>query len=146
METLETSDLIKILAVIVLGATGTYLLLPHKHGLTRPKLAHQIGFGLATLSVLAFTLLWKSHGVDLVSKFFFYLFAFSAVGGGILTILPRTSSSGYPGSARSANCSAVSRSSGVETVSMIGSPAEEGLTYYRQGTRPVQFEAGGAGI
>ena len=89
METLDTSDLIKILAVIVLGATGTYLLLPHRHGLTRPKLAHQIGFGLATLSVLAFTLLWKAHGVDVISKFFFYLFAFMAVGGGILTIISR---------------------------------------------------------
>jgi NADH-quinone oxidoreductase subunit J len=89
VETLENADLIKILAVIVLGATGTYLLLPHKHGLTRPKLAHQIGFGLATLAVFAFTLLWKAHGVDFISKVFFYLFAFSAVGGGILTIISR---------------------------------------------------------
>jgi NADH-quinone oxidoreductase subunit J len=89
VEPLENSDLIKILAVIVLGATGTYLLLPHKHGLTKPKLAHQIGFGLATLAVLAFTLLWRAHGVEAISKFFFYLFAFSAVGSGILTITSR---------------------------------------------------------
>ncbi len=89
METLQTADLIKILAVIVLGATGTYLLLPHRHGLTRPRLAHQVGFTLATLSILAFTLLWKSHGVELLSKAFFYLFAFSAVGGAILTITSR---------------------------------------------------------
>ena len=89
MDTPDTADLIKILAVILFGATGTYLLLPHRHGLTRPKLAHPIGFGLATLSVLAFTLLWRSHGVELLSKVFFYAFAFSAVGGAILTITSR---------------------------------------------------------
>ena len=89
METLDNPDLIKILAVILLGATGTYLLLPHRHGLTRPRLAHQVGFVLSALGVLAFSLLWKSHGVDLVSKVFFYLFAFSAVAGAILTITSR---------------------------------------------------------
>ena len=84
METLETSDLIKILAVIVLGATGTYLLLPHRHGLTRPKAgASRSASASATLAVLAFTLLLEAPtGWSLVSKFFFYLFAFSAVGGG----------------------------------------------------------------
>ncbi len=95
METLERSELIKLVLVIVLGATGTYLLLPHRHGLTRPRLAHQIGFGLATVAILVFTLLWKSHGFGqaegdyLLSKAFFYLFGFSAVGAAILTIISR---------------------------------------------------------
>jgi NADH-quinone oxidoreductase subunit J len=89
VETLQTPDLLKILALIVLGATGTYLLLPHRHGLARPRLAHQVGFGLTTLAILAFTLLWKAHGVETVSKVFFYLFAFSAVGGAVLTITSR---------------------------------------------------------
>ena len=89
MDTLSRLDLINLFVVIVLGATGTYLLLPHSHGRTKPKLAHQIGLGLSTLAVLAFLLFCRTTGVEFVTKVFFYVFALSAVFCAILTITSR---------------------------------------------------------
>lgn len=89
MDTLSRFDLINLFAVILLGAAGTYLLLPHSHGRTKPKLAHQIGFLLSGLSIVAFSLFWRSTNVELVTKFFFYIFAYSAVGCSLLTIISR---------------------------------------------------------
>jgi NADH-quinone oxidoreductase subunit J len=89
VDTLSRFDLINLFAVIVLGATGVYLLLPHSHGKTRPRLAHQVGAGLTGLSILAFMLFWKAGNVELLTRAFFYLFAFGAVSSGIMTIISR---------------------------------------------------------
>ncbi|WP_435005851.1 NADH-quinone oxidoreductase subunit J family protein [Tundrisphaera lichenicola] len=89
MDTLPNSEIIKILLTIVLGATGTYLLLPQKHDRARPKLGYRVGLAFSTLAVLSFALLWKTEGGDFISRAFFYLFGFTAVGGGILTVISR---------------------------------------------------------
>ena len=89
MDTLSRFDLINLFAVIVLGATGIYLLLPHSHGRTKPMIAHRIGFGLSGLSVLAFMLFWRTGDLELITKAFFYVFSLSAVLCAILTITSR---------------------------------------------------------
>ena len=89
MDTLSQFDLINLFAVIVFGATGVYLLLPHSHGRANPALAHRIGYGLSSLAVVALLLFCRTTGVELVTKAFFYLFAFAAVGCSILTITSR---------------------------------------------------------
>ena len=89
VETLSRFDLINLIAMIVLGASGVYLLLPHSHGRAKPALAHRVGYVLSTLSVIAFLLLWRTNGVELITRAFFYVFAFSAVGCAILTITSR---------------------------------------------------------
>ena len=89
MDTLSTFDLYNLIAVIVFGATGTYLLLPHSHGRTKPKLAHQVGYVLISLAILAFAMCWRTTNVELVTKVIFYIFAASAVFCAILTITCR---------------------------------------------------------
>ena len=88
MDPLSRLDLYTLFAVIVLGATGTYLLLPHGHGRAKPKLAHQVGYGLSALAVLAMMRFWRAD-VEIVTKAFFYIFAFAAIFGAILTITSR---------------------------------------------------------
>jgi NADH-quinone oxidoreductase subunit J len=85
---LATKDVILSILVIVLGATGTYLLLPHRHGLIKPRSVHLVGGGLAGLSVLLLALFWTPPGPFLTSLFF-YAFGIAAVAGGILTITTR---------------------------------------------------------
>ena len=89
METLSRFDLINLLAVVVLGASGIYLLLPHSHGRAKPALAHRVGYALSSLSVLAFLLFWRTTDVELVTKAFFYIFSIGAIGCAILTITSR---------------------------------------------------------
>ncbi len=89
MDTLSRFDFITLLALIVLGASGIYLLLPHSHGRAKPALAHRVGYVLSSLSVLAFMLLWRTTDVELVTKAFFYIFSLAAVGCAILTITSR---------------------------------------------------------
>ncbi len=90
MDTLSTADLVKLFLTIVFGATGTYLLLPHSLGKVKPKLAHFVGLVLVAVAVIAISGFWKvGKEVELVSRLFFYLFAFMAVGCAILTITSR---------------------------------------------------------
>jgi NADH-quinone oxidoreductase subunit J len=89
VDTLSTFDFYSLIAVIVLGATGTYLLLPHSHGRAKPKLAHRVGYVLSSIAVLAFAMCWRAADVELVTKVFFYVFAISAVFCAILTITSR---------------------------------------------------------
>ena len=95
METLDQSSLIRAVAFIILGATGTFLLLPHQHGRTKPRAAHLVGFGLMIVSVALFVSFWKAPGVmasfgkepgPYVSLGFFYAFGVTAVVSAILTI------------------------------------------------------------
>jgi NADH-quinone oxidoreductase subunit J len=89
VDTLSQFDLNTLIVVIVFGAVGIYLLLPHSHGRARPLLAHRVGYGLSTVAVLAFLLLCRTTDVELVTKAFFYIFSLSAVGCAILTITSR---------------------------------------------------------
>ena len=88
MDTLSQFDLIRALGVILFGASGVYLLLPHKHGLNRDRLAHLVGFALSGLSVVLLATFWRASG-DLVTSGFFYAFGFAAVMGAILTVTSR---------------------------------------------------------
>lgn len=81
-------DLILALAVIVLGAAGTYLLLPHRLGAVRSRSQHVLGIVLATVAALLFALFWKPPGV-LLTSIFFYAFALSSIIGALLMITSR---------------------------------------------------------
>jgi NADH-quinone oxidoreductase subunit J len=91
---LLTSHRLLILAVIALGAAGTYLLLPHRHGTAKPRRVHAAGAVLAGLAVALLAALWTPPGPSLAQDFyaaalsrtFFYAFGLAAVAGGILTI------------------------------------------------------------
>jgi NADH-quinone oxidoreductase subunit J len=89
VETLSRFDLINLFVVIVLGASGVYLLLPHSHGRTKPWLAHGFGYAFSAISVLAFALFWRTTNIELVTRIFFYVFAISAIFCAILTITTR---------------------------------------------------------
>ena len=88
METLDQSSLIRVAAFILLGASGTYLLLPHEHGLTKPVTAHRVGYALVGLAVVVFATLWRAP-VEYVTRFFFYAFGLMSILGGLLTITNR---------------------------------------------------------
>ena len=60
VDMISSRDLILAIAVVVLGATGTYLLLPHKHGAVKPRSAHIAGAILAGLALLLFASFWKA--------------------------------------------------------------------------------------
>src|SRR5437762_1516446 len=81
-------DILFASLVIVLGAVGTWLLLPHRHGLAKPQNAHAAGYALAGLGVLLMAFCWTPPGWSL-SSIFFYLFALAAIAAGILMITSR---------------------------------------------------------
>ncbi len=89
METISRFDLINLFVVVVLGASGVYLLLPHSHGRAKPWLAHAFGYAFTAISVVAFALFLRTTDVALVTRVFFYVFAISAVICAILTITSR---------------------------------------------------------
>ena len=60
--------------IAVLGGVGMWLLLPHKHGWAKPKLAHALGGGLAAIALGLFAASWTAPGEFLISAFF-YVFA-----------------------------------------------------------------------
>lgn len=78
-------DLILAFLVVLFGAAGTYLLLPHRHGSRTPRKVHLVGAGLAGLGLLLFAFFWTAPG-PWISRIFFYVFAFTSVGAGVLTI------------------------------------------------------------
>jgi len=83
------------LLVVAFGASGTYLLLPHRHGLGRPRTVHLVGLALAGLALVLFACLWtpprpltRSVG-DALQDAFFYAFALTAVGAAVATVTVR---------------------------------------------------------
>jgi len=85
---LAIRDLLLAVAVIVLGATGTFLLLPHRHGSVKPRRVHAAGGALVGLSILLLACFWTPPG-SFQANLFFYAFGMAAVAGGILTITSR---------------------------------------------------------
>ncbi|MBV8677402.1 MAG: NADH-quinone oxidoreductase subunit J [Planctomycetaceae bacterium] len=88
MDTRTQSDLMLAIVVVVLGAAGTYLLLPHRHGVAKPRTMHIAGAILAGLGLLLFDMFWRPPGPFLTSLFF-YAFSLAAVAGGLLMITTR---------------------------------------------------------
>lgn len=84
---LKLGDVLLPILATILGAIGTWLLLPHGHN-TRPKLAHQLGYALSGIATLLLASLWAPPGDFLVSMFF-YVFGIVAILGGILTVTSR---------------------------------------------------------
>jgi NADH-quinone oxidoreductase subunit J len=75
---------------ILLGATGTYLLLPQRHGAVRPGKVHLIGAALATLGFLGLLLGYLSPPRPFLSGVFFLVFSVLSVFGGVLTVTSRS--------------------------------------------------------
>ena len=88
METIDQSSLIRAVAFILLGASGTFLLLPHEHGMVKHALAHRVGYALVGLASVVFATFWKAPA-EVVTRFFFYAFGFASILGGILTVTSR---------------------------------------------------------
>jgi NADH-quinone oxidoreductase subunit J len=87
-ETVDTFEIARAIAVIVLGATGTWLLLPHRHGRIKPAMSTLVGGVLSGIALLLLATLWKAPAT-LFTGVFFYLFALAAIAGGVLTITSR---------------------------------------------------------
>jgi NADH-quinone oxidoreductase subunit J len=81
-------DLILAVLVVVLGASGTYLLLPHRHVSGLPRKVHAVGAGLGGLALLLFALLWTPPG-PWISGLFFYLCGLVAVGAAVAMVVVR---------------------------------------------------------
>jgi NADH-quinone oxidoreductase subunit J len=81
-------DAILATIVVVLGAAGTYLLLPHQHGGARPSRVHGAGAIATSLGMLAFLLFWSPPGA-IVAAVFFYIFSLAAITSALLTVTSR---------------------------------------------------------
>jgi NADH-quinone oxidoreductase subunit J len=82
---LERRDLYLATAVVLFGAIGTYLLLPHRHGSAKPARVHAAGGGLVALALLLFAWFWTPPH-PFLATLFFYGFSLAAVTGAVLTI------------------------------------------------------------
>jgi NADH-quinone oxidoreductase subunit J len=85
---MSIGDAILAALVVALGATGTYLMLPHRHGATRPRTVHAAGAVAAGLALLIFVTSWSPPGPWLPTVFF-YVFGMAAIAGGVLTVTSR---------------------------------------------------------
>ena len=88
MDQVSSRDTALAVAVIVLGAIGTYLLLPHRHGSAKPRKVHAVGGVLAGLALVLFAFFWSAPG-PFLARLFFNVFSMAAVAGGLLTITSR---------------------------------------------------------
>ena len=79
------TDLILASLVVLLGASGTYLLLPHRHGVIQPWRVHIAGGVIGSIALLLFALILTPPS-ELFSKLFFYIFALGAIGSAIATV------------------------------------------------------------
>jgi NADH-quinone oxidoreductase subunit J len=85
---MSTGQVIVATLVILLGAGGSYLLLPHRHGARRSRTVHAAGAVLASLALLGF-LTFFSPPSPFLAGLFFYLFSIGAIVGGLLTVTSR---------------------------------------------------------
>jgi len=74
--------------VVVLGAAGTFLMLPHRHGTARPRREYGAGTIAAALGLLVFLSFW-SPPAPFLPGLFFCIFSAAALIGGLLTITSR---------------------------------------------------------
>jgi NADH-quinone oxidoreductase subunit J len=87
------ADITLALFVVVLGASGVFLMLPHKHGLAKPRTAHAVGGVLAGVALLLFALYWAPPVPAGASRFFFvtsfYVCAAAAIACGAMMVTVR---------------------------------------------------------
>lgn len=83
-----TRDLYLAVFIVMFGATGTYLMLPHSHGERKPRNVHALGAVLGVFALLLYGLYWTAPG-PFVSAIFFYLFGFSSLAAAVLTVTNR---------------------------------------------------------
>jgi len=81
-------DAILAFLIVALGGGGTYLMLPHRHGASRPLNLKRAGAIAGGLGLLLFVTLWRPPGAFL-AVLFFYSFALTAIVGGVMTIASR---------------------------------------------------------
>ncbi len=78
---------------VLFGATGTYLLLPHRRGEAKTRTLYILGGVFAALGLLGFLLLLSPPALsplaDLIAGSFFYVFAAGAIGCGVMTVTSR---------------------------------------------------------
>jgi NADH-quinone oxidoreductase subunit J len=75
-------------AAVVLGALGTYLLLPHGRGMLKPKWSYALGAALSAIGAILLASFWTAPG-PWFQDAFFYGFGLAAIGGGVMTITSR---------------------------------------------------------
>ncbi len=85
---IATIEILRAIAAVVLGASGTWLLLPHRHGAVKPRLATTIGAVMTGLAILSLATLWTTPN-SFLSGLFFVVFALAALAGGVMTITSR---------------------------------------------------------
>lgn len=89
----DTSFILATVGVL-LGATGTYLLLPHRRGEAKARTLYVAGGLFAGLGLLGFVLLLTPPALspldDLVAGSFFYVFAAGAIGCAVMTVTSRS--------------------------------------------------------
>jgi len=81
-------DAILATLVVVLGAAGTFFMLPHRHGTPRPGREYGAGAISASLGLLLF-LGFSSPPGPVLATVFFYIFSLAALIGGLLTVTSR---------------------------------------------------------
>lgn len=86
--TIDPFEIGRAAAVIGLGASGTWLLLPHRHGQIKPRHSYYVGAALVGAAGLLLATLWKAPSGFLTAAFF-YVFGLTALAGGILTVVSR---------------------------------------------------------
>jgi NADH-quinone oxidoreductase subunit J len=80
-------DLFTLLFVAI-GGTGTFLLLPHRHGASVPRKLHLIGAIAAAVAIVGFLFSWTPPA-EFLSALFFYVFSLSALVAGLLMVTAR---------------------------------------------------------
>jgi NADH-quinone oxidoreductase subunit J len=85
---MSLGDAILATLVVVLGASGTYLMLPHRHGTPRPRREYGAGAIAASLGLLVFLSFWSPPG-PVLPTLFFYIFSLAATIGALLTVTSR---------------------------------------------------------
>lgn len=75
---------------VMLGALGTFFLLPHRHGAAKPGKVHVVGAALAALGFLGLLLGYLRPPEPMLSGFFFLAFSVLAVFGGVMTVTSRS--------------------------------------------------------
>ena len=79
-------ELVLASLIVVFGASGTYLLLPHARGTHKPGNMYAIGMALCVVALFSFALLLSPVSPLFLSGLFFYAFAFAAIIGAVLTV------------------------------------------------------------
>jgi NADH-quinone oxidoreductase subunit J len=85
---MSLGDAILAALAVVPGAVGTYLMLPHRHGTTRPHREYAAGAFAASVGLLVFLFFCSPPG-PVLPTVFFYIFSIAAIGGALMTVTSR---------------------------------------------------------